>query len=413
MGILYITRKDLLLLSRDRRTLAVLLAMPLVFIAVLGLSTGQIFGEGNKKDAIRLVVVDEDHGAVASELIAAIEQRQEFDVVRAATQAEAEALIHAGDRLAMIKIGKDFTQRIDALELRDVLDSKHGRLAGGLASLDVNVQIQDKPSLIVTRAIIEQSVFGEALRSLLPHIARKNPLVKGYLDTVTAGKDKVVELPAIAIAPTTGEPQPEEEAGGNIVYKFLVPGYTVCFAFFLINIMARSFLAERDLGTLRRLRVAPVGPASLVSGKTIPFFLVSLVQVSLLFLCGRLLFGMSWGPHPTMLVPVIVGTSLAATSLGLLVAALVRSDAQVSAYGNLVVITLAAVSGCFMPRDWMPEMMQQASLATPHAWALIAYNQLLATSAPNVVLVWQCTGMLVVFAAAFFALGWWRFRAFA
>lgn len=65
-----------------------------------------------------------------------------------------------------------------------------------------------------------------------------------------------------------------------------------------------------------------------------------------------------------------------------------------------------------MPRDWLPELMQQASLATPHAWALIAYNELLASSVPDVALVWQCCAMLVLFAAAFFAAGAWRFRSF-
>lgn len=407
MGVFHITRKDLLLLSRDRRTLAVLLVMPLIFIAILGLSTGQIFGEG--KDAIRVVIVDEDQGKLAAELVTAVEQSQELEVVRASSQSEADELVQSGDRLAKIVIGKEFQKRIDALGIRDALDPKNGIMAGGLTSLDITVDIEDKPSLLITRFIIERSIFSEAFSILLPYIARKNPAINLLLASPMAKADELPELPAIEVS----VPQSEEEpAGGNIVYKFLVPGYTVCFAFFLINIMARSFLAERELGTLRRLKASPIGPVALLAGKTIPFFLVSLGQVALLFLCGRWLFGMSWGPSPMMLLPVIVGTSLAATSLGLLVAALVRSDAQVSAYGNLVVITLAAISGCFMPRDWLPDIMQQASLATPHAWALIAYNQLLVASTPNLTLVWQCCAMLVLFAGFFFALGWWRFRRF-
>ena len=42
MGFLEITRKDLLLLVRDRRALVVLLLLPMAFICILGLSTGRL-----------------------------------------------------------------------------------------------------------------------------------------------------------------------------------------------------------------------------------------------------------------------------------------------------------------------------------------------------------------------------------
>jgi ABC-2 type transport system permease protein len=63
-----------------------------------------------------------------------------------------------------------------------------------------------------------------------------------------------------------------------------------------------------------------------------------------------------------------------------------------------------------MPRQWLPDLMQQISLATPHAWALIAYDQLLSTPTPNLERVWRCVGMLFGFAAAFLAVGGFRFR---
>src|SRR5690606_32755117 len=141
-----------------------------------------------------------------------------------------------------------------------------------------------------------------------------------------------------------------------------------------------------------------------------PFFIVSLLQTALLFLAGRLLFGMSWGERPAMLLPIIVATSAAATGLGLLIATLVRSDAQVSAYATTAVIVLAGISGCFMPRKWLPDLMQQISLATPHAWALIAYDQLLSTTNPDLETVWQCAAVLLAFAVGFFVLGGVRFK---
>jgi ABC-2 type transport system permease protein len=182
------------------------------------------------------------------------------------------------------------------------------------------------------------------------------------------------------------------------------------FVFFIVTFMARNLIAERDSGTLNRLFIAPITRQGLMLGKTLPFLLISVVQTIILFLAGKVLFHMSWGEYPWMLAPVIVSTSLAATALGLLVATVARTDSQVSAYANLLVLTLAGVSGCLMPRVWQPEFMQKVGLVTPHAWALIAYDQLLSREVPNLHIVWKCCETMVGFAAGFFLIAWWRFR---
>src|SRR5262249_49232915 len=155
----------------------------------------------------------------------------------------------------------------------------------------------------------------------------------------------------------------------------LVPAFLVMFSFFLVNIMAHSFIEERKLGTLRRLQMSRVSPVQLLGGKTLPFFLVSVVQSLLLFLAGKLMFGMSLGTHPALLLPVIFTTAISATGLGLLLATIVRTESQVSSYSTFLVVVLAGISGCYMPRAWLPDVMKTVSLGTPHAWALIAYQE--------------------------------------
>jgi ABC-2 type transport system permease protein len=145
-------------------------------------------------------------------------------------------------------------------------------------------------------------------------------------------------------------------------------------------------------------------------GKTIPFLVISLVQTGLLFLAGKWLFGMDWGPRPLLLLPVMFCTSAAATALGLMVATLVRTEAQVSAYGNFLVLTMAGISGCMMPRTWQSELMQKVGLITPHAWALIAYDQILNRPDPELSVVVKSCLVMLAFAGGFFAIGWWRSR---
>jgi len=89
----------------------------------------------------------------------------------------------------------------------------------------------------------------------------------------------------------------------------------------------------------------------------------------------------------------------------------VRTESQVSAYGNFLVLILAGISGCLMPRSWQPHLMQKVGLVTPHAWALIAYDQLLNQDEPDFALAWRCVGVLLAFAGGFFLIGWWRYRS--
>ena len=199
---------------------------------------------------------------------------------------------------------------------------------------------------------------------------------------------------------------------GTRRYQTLVPSYTVTFAFFLVLTVGWLFVAERRHGTMVRLRAAPISRGQVLLGKMIPCFAISLVQGFTLLLCGKLVFGMSWGAEPWMLVPIVFTTSFAAVGLAMLVAGLAKTETQVAVYGTLLVLVLAGLSGSMMPREMMPEGMREISRVTPHAWALNAYEQVLHPDKPAVdhAVVWQACGVLVLFGVAFNALAWWRLK---
>lgn len=195
---------------------------------------------------------------------------------------------------------------------------------------------------------------------------------------------------------------------GAVRYQVLVPSYTVMFAFFLVLSVGWLFVAERKHGTLARLRAAPLTRGQILMGKLLPCVVVSLIQGFFLLLAGRIIFGMTWGSRPELLLPVVLSTSIAAVGLAVLVASIARTETQVAIYGTLIVLVLGGVSGSLMPRDLMPEKMKIASLATPHAWALDAYAQLLASPTPNLAFIATACGVLIAFGAAFTLLAWWR-----
>ena len=195
---------------------------------------------------------------------------------------------------------------------------------------------------------------------------------------------------------------------GAVRYQILVPSYTVMFAFFLVLNVGWLFVAERKHGTLVRLRAAPLTRGQILFGKLIPCLFVSLAQGFFLLIMGRLIFGMTWGTRPELLVPVVFCTSIAAVGLAVLVASIARTETQVAVYGTLLVLVMGGVSGSLMPRDLMPEEMKMVSRITPHAWALDAYAQLLASSNPDLSVVATSCGVLFAFGVVFTLLAWWR-----
>jgi ABC-2 type transport system permease protein len=460
-----IAAKDLYLLLRDRRTFAILLLLPLVFIMIIGLTTGKLLGWRSTNQKLKIVAVDAvDYDSIGSAaFMASTGEDEAANDAKPLAPADREMERHlAGHIVVDILNGIQKAPGIDVRPLSDLkseLDATSGEMSDEEAALrlvrdgTVNAALIFRPDFY--RKIYHTDLTDLAARNNnkpLPTDKLKSvglELVAEHPDSSTASAISAVagyqlldvvmpimgcrseRLQSLSVAERNSPkyrrlcgpvntmqttppgkllpPQKDDSTVSNTVYEELVPSYTVMFVFFLVNIMARSFLTERELGTMRRLRIAPVPGWAILVGKTVPFLVVSLVQTAVLFGAGRLLFGMSWGTDPWMLLPVIFATSCAATGLGLMIATLVKSDSQVSAYATTAVIILAGISGCFMPRKWLPDLMQQISLGTPHAWALIAYDQLLATNSPNLAIVWQCVGVLMGFAAGFFVVGSLRF----
>jgi ABC-type multidrug transport system permease subunit len=445
MAIGVLAAKDLRVLLRDRRAAVVLFAMPVVFIFILGVALGEGFGQ-KPDDRLRITVVVEDLGPavgdspppdvggkpMATWAQVVLRDLEQTAGIRLDTcdRVTAERLVARSERSAILMFGPDFSKRIGQCSF---LDDKYLKRAGlnpffrdgvDLRSLDLTV-LRD-PTQLTGAAIIEQVAQVTMLRVVLPwmigrafeEVGHQLPIAVPLLNRLFAKYDLTAKTWLKLTRSTPAETQnangltPVEETSTGIVqrgsmrYQILVPSLTVMFAFFLVLTAGWLFVSERRLGTLIRLRVAPLSRGQILAGKMLPCLAISLAQGIVLLAAGKLIFGMSWGPQPLWLVPVVFCTSIAATGLALLVACVARTESQVAVYGTLLVLVLAGVSGCLMPRDLMPETMKTWSKITPHAWALDAYNQLLLSSHPQIDIVVSACGALLAFGVGFLIVGW-------
>ena len=95
--------------------------------------------------------------------------------------------------------------------------------------------------------------------------------------------------------------------------------------------------------------------------------------------------------------------------MGIMIAALGRTEAQVSGLTTLLTLTLSALGGCLMPTFIMPEFLQEVSQFTPHFWAMQGFQDVLVRGYGLTGILPEA-GVLLGFATAFFLIGVRRFR---
>jgi len=450
MAVGTIAAKDLRVLLRDRRAAVILLAMPLVFILVLGVALGEGFGQ-KPDDRLRISVVVDDKGPASGDslppsdrgfkpttwtevVLRDLQQTAGIRVEIINDRGTGERLVRRGERAAVLVFGPAFSRSVGQCSfLSDEALKQPGlnpffRDGVDLASLDVTV-LRD-PTQLAAASIIEQVAQVTLLRVVMPWMIGRafdevgkraqfiipllNSLFSKYDLTaktwVKLTRSQPVENAGPSEATTYDETSSSLIRRGSLRYQVLVPSLTVMFAFFLVITVGNLLVGERRQNTLMRLRLAPLRHWQILFGKLLPCLLVSVIQGFLLLIAGKIVFGMNWGAHPWWLFLVATCTSAAATGLSLLVASMARTESQVAVYGTLLVLVLAGVSGCLMPRELMPESMKSWSKLTPHAWALDAYNQLLLNPQPELAIVATACGMLTLFGIVFLVIGWWCLR---
>ena len=105
----------------------------------------------------------------------------------------------------------------------------------------------------------------------------------------------------------------------------------------------------------------------MLTGKLVPYYIINLIQLLLMIGVSSLLFGMNLGNSTAGLVVVSLAAAAISIGLGIMVAALARTEAQVGGLTVLLLLSLSALGGCFIPRFVMPHWLRMVGLVTPHA----------------------------------------------
>lgn len=380
----------------------------LMFIVVMSTALQGLFDSSTDTQPRRLPVVNLDRGEYAVQVIAALDGIDGIEVETTwedttLTRDLAETLVTAGNRPVVIVFPADFSERIEARAAGDDVTATVEFITDPAVSVPFIAPIQGMVFGAAERVAETQIAQARIAASLADAFAKLPVEARSALEQITIEMDgkSVVVLKQVAPAEMKIEVEPD-------TYQQNVPGYTILGVFFIVGAMASSILAEKREGTFRRLLVAPLPKPILLAGKILPYYLVNLIQIAIMFGVAHLLFDMAFG-DPVALIAISMALAAAATGLGIMIAALGKTDTQVGGLTSLLALTMSALGGCLMPTYIMPNFLQTLSRFIPHAWAMQGFQDVLVRGYGLAGILPEA-GILLGFAAVFFLIGVWRFR---
>ncbi len=229
-----LAKKDLRLLLGDRRALVILLAMPVLFILVLGIALGD--------DPLRITIVDLDRGEFDSSagfpkekwsLEVQNDLRQTAGIVVEIKElTEARQLVGTRKRAAVLVFGPEFSRRVSRCSFLEDGINPFDRNGVNLDTLDAQLLRDETQG--TAASIIEQVAQGTLLRVLLPWMIGRAFEKIGDADFIEQLGQKVeVEpvqgFPKVRLEKLLRSPQQKRDVGTGVQHALqdLYPNYTL------------------------------------------------------------------------------------------------------------------------------------------------------------------------------------------
>jgi ABC-2 type transport system permease protein len=236
--------------------------------------------------------------------------------------------------------------------------------------------------------------------------------VQGYLDTSLAlREDLAAEL--LDVRAPSGVKESEAQESQNTLLGIITPimgGMMVFYAFFTGTSTAQSILKEEEERTLPRLFTTPTPQVTILTGKLLSVFMTVCVQVVVLLIAARLIFGIRWGELPPVSLTAL-GIIFSASSFGIFVNSFLKDTKQAGVlFGGVLTVTgmVGMISIFSMNSPDGARLGNTISLLVPQGWAIRGLMQSLNGEQVGAVLVTAL--VMLIWSAAFFIVGVLRFN---
>ena len=400
-------------LRRDRVAQALTFLLPIIFFSIFA----TVFGNQgqNSTPRIRIAVVDEDGSDLSRRIVEDLGKEKSLRV-RATVDAEGkgapldrttgERLVRNGDVPVAVILPKGlgdtaaaFGSSNDAVRVKllaDVSDPVAPQMVNGLLQ---KVSMTAAPDLMMQGGMKQFERYAGALtpqqRAAVDSWLPQMKPASGAGGTASGGDQ------AFGIGVDTVDVM--RQGRSESLISFYAAGVGVMFLLFSVSGASGSLLDEMDTGTLDRVLSTRLGMGGLLTAKWIFITLLGVLQLTVMFVWGRIAFGLELERHLPGFFVMTAFTAAAAAGFGLMLATLARTRAQLSGMGTIIILTMSALGGSMFPRFLMSETMQKFGLLTFNAWALDGYLKVFWRDAP-IIALWPQVLVLTALTLVFLAL---------
>lgn len=307
-------RKEALQMRRDRITFAMMLGVPLMQLMLFG------FAINNDPKGLPAALVAPTQDRYSRALVSALELTGYYRFTHPqVTAAEAERLIATGEVSFVVTVPSDFG--------RKVMRGEH-------------------PQILIEADATDPAVASGAI---------------GTLGTVAAQallRESGIEAEANAAQNLEVVVHRRYNPEGLTQYN-IVPGLLgVILQMTMVMMTAMALTREIERGTMENLLSMPVTPIEVMLGKVLPFFIVGAVQVSVVLIAAKTIFGVPFVGSLWLLMLGVLVFVMALVVLGYVFSTLARTQMQAMQLTFFYFLPSILLSGFMFPFRGMPAWAQ-------------------------------------------------------
>ncbi len=353
--------KEFIQMRRDRITFAMMLGVPIMQLVLFG------FAINSDPKRLPAAIVDMDGGHYARAIVTALETSGYYRFEhRPESLAEADLLIESGRAAFVVTIPSDLGRRVDR---------------------------GDRPEILVEADATDPSVASGAVGALGTVAQRALTREKGEAAEIDAQTEKRLSVVIHR------RYNPEGVSQYNIV-----PGLLgVILQMTMVMMTAMALTRETERGTMENLLAMPATPVEIMLGKILPFMGVGAVQVVVVLVAAKVLFGVPFVGSLTLLVLAVLTFVLSLVLLGYFISTFAATQMQAMQLTFFFFLPSLMLSGFMFPFSGMPGWAQTIGECFPltHFLRIVRAVMLKGAELPAIAWEWSMLAVFIVLYAGF------------
>ena len=340
-------RKEFYHILRDKRTLLILIGMPIVQIILFGFAISTEVK--NVQTAILVSSTDTD----TRYLIDRIDANKYFTV---------KYIVHSPEELEVLC-------RKNKIELAIAFPPDFNRQRFDTEQIQIIADATD-PNLALTRSSYASGIIRTA-QATLADAGKVHPSLLVH--------NRLLYNPQMKSA-----------------YNF-VPGVMGLILMLICAMMTSiSIVREKETGTMELLLVSPVHPFLVILSKAVPYFALSVLNLTTILLLSVFVLDVPVAGNLGSLLGVSLLFIFVSLALGLLISCLTRTQvAALLVSAMVLMIPTIILSGIIFPIGSMPPILQGLSCLIPARWYVSIVRKLMIEGVP-LAYVWQEVSVLLL-----------------